>query len=146
MEDNGPFDPVVIDPPGVSVPEEWNKCAEFVEQCGGVTAPDGEVNWRAAFGADPGVCTCPACGVYYWSFGNRQRCAKCGFEFPVDWWSMYSWGVSATRQAKLFETHPGLANLHQRRLAHPYYRYGFEHPVGDAWKEHDKIAWRDVLA
>jgi hypothetical protein len=36
--------------------------------------------------------------------------------------------------------------LHERRLPHFYYRYGFEHPVEDPWKAHDKIDWRSAIA
>jgi hypothetical protein len=87
----------------------------------------------------------------YWSWGTRVRCVKCGFEFLTDWWPMYSYGVSAaTGEPRGAKVHIGnnqnLRNLHERRLSHPYYRYGFDHPVEDPWKEHDKIDWRIVLA
>ncbi len=139
--DTGPFDPIVIDPRNTDVSAEWKECADYVDRCGGVTYPGGEVNWRAAFGADPGVCTCPSCHVYHWAFGNRQRCTQCGFEYPVDWWSMYAYGVNAAREDR--SKYP---MLHLERLSHPYYRYGFEHPVDDAWKEHERIDWKAVLA
>ncbi len=142
----GPFDPIVIDPPATVVSEEWSRCSEAVDACGGLTYQDGEVNWRAAFSADPGICTCPNCGINYWAFGNRQRCADCGFEFPVDWWPMYSYGVSAARMHIPADQYAFTAELHAKRMQHQYCRYGYEHPVEDAWKEHDQIKWKDVLA
>lgn len=146
-------DPIVIDPPGFDTKAGWKECAEYVEKCGGLTHDDGEPNWRAAFGADPGVCSCPNCGEYYWAWGIKQRCRKCAFEYPVDWWPMYSYGVQQrNREAdpppacreKHFRDY--LKREHERRISHPYYRYGYEHPVKDPWAEHDKIPWKTVMA
>ena len=131
-------DPKVIDPPGFDPAAGWNECREFVDKCGGLEHSDGEPNWRAAFGADPGCCTCPNCGEYYWSWGRIVECLDCGFQFPTDWWPMYSWGVQAANRRERYK--------HDERMEHPYYRYGFENPVDDPWEQHDKIAWKDVLA
>lgn len=30
-------------------------------------------------------------------------------------------------------------------MDHPYYRYGFEHPVADPWQEHDKLPWKEIM-
>jgi hypothetical protein len=37
----------------------------------------GEVNWKAAMAADPGVVKCPGCGEYVWAEAPRMRCS-CG--------------------------------------------------------------------
>ncbi len=149
------LDPIVIDPPGFDAKAAWTECSEYVEQCGGLTHEDGEVNWRAAFGADPGCNTCPACREYYWSWGRCQRCAKCGFEFPVDWWPKYSEGVSDGNRANGSHACADPADTERMRQwsvnrskhmkSHPYYQYGFLHPVKDAWKEHDAIDWKAVV-
>ncbi len=46
---------------------------------------DGEVNWRSASYADPGVVACPECGVFHWREGTRVRCAMddCKHEWVV---------------------------------------------------------------
>lgn len=147
------LDPIVIDPPGFDQKAAWTECGEYVEKCGGLTHEDGELNWKAAFGADPGCCSCPACHQMYWAWGNIQKCVKCGFEYPTDWWPMYSWGV----QRKLNEIDPPPAfrdrkpSEHwqkecERRMEHPYYRYGYEHPVESPCRERDKVNWREVMA
>lgn len=135
-------DPIVIDPPGFDQKAAWAGRRQYVEGCGGLAHEDGEPNWRAAFGADPGACSCPACGEKYWAWGRVIRCADCGFSFPTDWWPMYSRGVQSERRSLRvgFPDH-----IHTRRMAHPYYRYGFEHPVTDPWKEHDRIDWPAVV-
>ena len=132
-------DPIVIDPPNFDPAAAWAECRAHVDQCGGLAHEDGSPNWNAAFGADPGICSCPACGEMYWAWGKVQRC-KCGFEYPTDWWPMYSWGVQATRSALLQQS-----KRHEQRMDHPYYRYGFEHPVADPWAEHDRQEWRDEV-
>lgn len=50
---------------------------------GEVVDADGEVNWAAAAFADPGVMTCPACGVYLWNEGLRVRCPDCAHEWDT---------------------------------------------------------------
>jgi len=149
------MDPIILEPAGLTSASGWDECRRYVEQQGGLTYQngpcEGEVNWRAAFGADPGVCSCPACHQRYWAWGTRQRCVLCAFEYPTDWWPMYSYGVGeAKRKGRGWaftspHFHEGLDRLHQSRMVHPYYRYGFEHPVDDAWKEHDRIDWRAAL-
>lgn len=143
------FEPVIVDPPGFTPEQGWKDCRQSVEQCGGLTYPDGEVNWRAAFSADPGITSCPACQAKHWSWGRVVRCARCAFEFPTDWWPMYSYGVAEARRGNDvlgtgndISVQRSLRELHRRRMAHAYYRYGYEHPVEDAWKERDKIDWR----
>ena len=44
---------------------------------------DGEINWRAAAAADPGVTSCPNCKEYYWREGSKVKCKKCGCIWKV---------------------------------------------------------------
>jgi hypothetical protein len=133
-------DPIVIDPPGFDVAGAWQECSDYVDKMRAVGR-----DTAASFGADPGCCSCPACGEMHWAWGKRQRCTQCAFEYPTDWWSMYSQGVSAANSPRLTTHNESLGRLHQQRLAHPCYRYGFEHPVADAWEERSKIDWEAVL-
>jgi hypothetical protein len=57
---------------------------------------------------------------------------------------MYAWGVAAATAPQWVRESKGCQREHQKRLAHPYYRYGFEHPVADAWDERLEIDWRSV--
>lgn len=131
------MDPIVVDPPDFNADAAWDECKQWVDDHGGLSN-DNPRQMAAACGADPGCCACPACEAYYWMLGRRQRCRECGFEYPTDWWPMYSYGVSA-----------GLSHLrryhHDDRMKHPYYRYGFEHPVSDAWEESKRIDWRTAM-
>lgn len=149
-------DPIVIDPPGFEQGRAWKEFQDYVNGCGGVQYPDGEVNWRAAFVADPGCNSCPACGEYYWQWGRRQRCVVCGFEYETDWWPAYSEGCDCGLRLSGHRVCPS-ADYQERSLDyasrkkaarwdHPYFRFGFEHPVHDAWWHHDKIDWRYVLS
>lgn len=131
------MNPIVIDPPNFDQDAAWKECNDFVEKCGGLSYPDGEPNMRAASGADPGCCSCPACGELYWAWGRRQRCVKCAFEYPTDWWPMYSWGSTAAKQDKPYKK--------DERMNHPYYRYGFGHPVDEPWKEHQTEQWQAAI-
>jgi hypothetical protein len=149
-------DPIIIDPSGETAEQGWDACHKYVEQCGGLAYDDGEPNWRAAFGADPGCCSCPNCKQMFWAFGRVIRCTECGFEFPTDWWPMYSYGVSDAhlisgkrklpddeiRQRLIY----GVNERMPKRIQHPYYKYGFEHPVESAWDEHDKLPWKEIMA
>lgn len=148
-------DPIIIDPPRDTPERGWKSCQDYVESCGGLTYPDGEVNLRAAAGADPGCCTCPNCHQYFWAFGRVLQCTECGFQFESDWWAMYSYGVGDAKTLSDPTKFDG-AEFRQRiidginarmpqRIQHPYYRYGFEHPVVDAWAEHDKLPWKQIM-
>lgn len=128
------MDPIVIDPPNFDQKSAWRECREYVEKCGGLQHEDGEVNWRSAFGADPGCCSCPMCGEIYWMWGRVQRCVKCSFEYPTDWWTMYSWGSSAAKSERRYRF--------DGYMKHPYYRFGFEHPVDDPWARSQTEEWR----
>lgn len=146
------MDPIVIDPPDFDQASAWAECNKWVEDCGGLSGCGGEPNWKAAFGADPGVCSCPACGEYYWCWGRMQRCIKCSFEYPTDAWPKYSAGVNARRR---FDSPPPALSSpdimnrfrarHARDMKHPYYRYGFEHPPDSAFDEFKRIDWKSVL-
>ncbi len=134
-------DPVVIDPQTFDQKAAWQECSEYAEKCGGMQHEDGEPNMRAAAGADPGVCSCPACKEMYWRWGCAHKCKSCGFIYPTDWWPMYSYGVQAARKA----TGIPIYN-HAVRLQHPYYRYGFEHPAdGQPHETAQTIDWRAAV-
>lgn len=92
-------------------------------------------------GEDMGVCSCPACGEYYCQLGQVVEC-ECGFKFPTDWWPQYSWGSQAGR--RVADGAPISGGM-KHKCQHPYYRYGFEHPVVEAWKVKDTIDWRAVM-
>lgn len=51
---------------------------------GDTIGADGEVNWAAAFFADPGCIKCPGCGEFLWNEGFRVRCPDCGAEFDTN--------------------------------------------------------------
>jgi len=34
---------------------------------------------------------------------------------------------------------------HEKKLLHPYYRYGFEHPVPDPWEEQSQLDWKAIV-
>ena len=57
---------------------DWDRGSEMQKH---VMTPEGDVNWAAAMFADPGVMSCPKCGVYLWWEGIRVRCPDCGHEW-----------------------------------------------------------------
>lgn len=135
-------DPDVVDPPDFDCAAAWAECRRYVERCGGLAHDDGEPNWTAAFGADPGCCSCPACRASYWRWGRVVRCRACGFEFPTSAWIDYAEGARAENYRKrgwLDEA------KHARRMAASlYYRHAAEHPPEDAWNEFHRTDWRSV--
>jgi hypothetical protein len=149
-------DPIIIEPAGYTPEQGWKECRDYVERCGGLAHPDGEPNVRAAAGADPGCCSCPNCKRYFWAFGQIIQCTECGFQFNSDWWPMYSYGVSDAKTLSGDRVFPdesfrlrlidGIRERMPQRIQHPYYRYGFEHPVEDAWAEHDRLPWKEIMA
>ncbi len=80
----------------------------------------------------------------------------CGFEYQTDWWSQYSSGCDSGLRCTGQRNCPDpkvndlfLKSIRRdldKKLSHPYFRFGFEHPVHDAWWHHDKIDWRFVLS
>lgn len=134
-------EPNVIDPPGFDVAAAWRGCQEDSDRLHAAGRPI-----AAAAGADPGICSCPACDRMHWAWGRRQRCTGCGFEYPVDWWAMYSWGCQAATRPDVRGRYPALERLHAERLAHPYYRYGFDNPSDDPLRARDGIDWRAALS
>lgn len=128
-------EPKVIDPPNFDAHKIWDDCKDAMDN---VVRPDGSLSWKAAFCADPGCCTCPNCHVYYWQLGKVIECLDCQFQFPTDWWPMYAYGCNAATGSRV-------KSLHNERMSHPYYRYGFEHSVDDPWEHHDKIDWKSVM-
>lgn len=138
-------DPIVIDPPGFDCEKGWQSCKEEVDRCGGLAHDDGEPNWRAAFSADPGCCHCPKCHADYWAWGILLKCRVCDFVFPSNAWSMYSWGTQHHKTPK--EIRDQLSPLHERRMAHPYYRYGHEHPTdSDVWETFNTLDWGEIFS
>lgn len=148
-------DPIVIDPPGFDQKAAWGECHDYVEKCGGLADDEGNPNWRAAFGADPGCCSCPACGEYYWAWGRKQRCVKCSFEYETDWWPRYSEGCNHGRIMSGAHVCPDAEFSERmkrsirrdlaRNMQHPYYKFGFEHPVADAWWCQRMIDWPSAV-
>ena len=146
-------DPIVIDPPGFDQKAAWNECREYVAACGGLDHEDGSVNWRAAFGADPGCCSCPHCGEYFWSWGRAIRCTECGFVFPTDWWPKFSEGCqdgrrlagltvcpSADAQATMLD----YARRRSEKTTHAYYRFGFEHCLASPVFMYQRLPWKMI--
>lgn len=132
-------DPIVINPPNFDQKAAWGECAEASAN---IVHANGDVNWKAASCADPGVVGCPCCDTSHWNWGNVQRCTKCGWVYPTDWWPMFSWGAQASRNIKF------RSDLHSTRMLHPYYRYGFTNPppdTEDTYKAAHKIDWKAVL-
>src|SRR5580700_10794138 len=86
--DTGLKDPIVIDPPNFDAKAAWKECREWSD-----SQEPGSM--AGAAGADPGVCSCPACKQMFWAWGRQQRCTECAFEFPTDAWAMFSWGTQA---------------------------------------------------
>lgn len=131
------MNPIVIDPPNFDEKKTWEECNEWVERHGGIVGVDGVPNMMAAAGADPGICSCPACHENYWMLGRRQRCVKCGFEYPTDAWPMYSYGTQASMKECPYK--------HEERLSHLYYKYGFEHSAKTPWKEYKRLDWQKII-
>jgi hypothetical protein len=131
-------DPIVIDPPGMDVAAAWKECHAYSDRMHAAGRPI-----AAAAGADPGICSCPACREMHWQWGKRQRCTKCGYEYPTDAWPRYSEGVHAAIRPQF------RSRDHERLMEHPYYRYGFEHPVEatglDAYDAFQAIDWKAVF-
>jgi len=130
-------DPIILWP--VITPEEiWKDCEEWVKRKGGLS-DDNPNQMMAAAGADPGICSCPNCHEHHWSYGRIHKCPTCSFIYPSDWWPMYAYGCSSGRGRLSFE------HIDERRRGHPYWKYGFEHPVEDAWETHDKLPWKELI-
>lgn len=136
-------EPIVIDPPDFDQKAAWGECREWVDNH---TDEDGTPSMAAAFGADPGVCSCPACHEMYWAWGAKQRCVKCQFEYPTDAWAMFSWGT----QAKWRRGNKQLERYDADRLWHPYFCYGYEHGPsqsdGDLYGYFNAQDWRTIMA
>lgn len=138
-------DPIVLEPKGFDCAAGWKSCKDEVDRCGGIVDEDGEPNWRAAFSADPGVCHCPKCKAYYWAWGTLIQCRECDFIFPTNAWSMYAWGTQQHGRPEELTSNPRWQKMHERRLAHPYYRFGFEHPTDNSWETYNNIQWGDIF-
>lgn len=142
-------DPHILDPEGMTAEDGWKECKKYIEQCGGIANEDGTPNWRAAFGADPGICSCPHCRQKYWAFGNLIKCTCCDFEFPPNWWLMYSRGCG-TRKREILEyskqqNKTEALRRHAKRMENPYYRYGFENPAPDPARIRFALPWKTIV-
>jgi len=49
-----------------------------------VVDSSGQVNWKAAFYADPGATKCPECDTYYWREGKVLKCTECACVFDTE--------------------------------------------------------------
>lgn len=87
-----------------------------------VVDEDGEINWRAAFFADPGCVSCPACNAYHWAEGTRQRCSQCGFEYPTWWWG------NLVAKGRDHRTGAYRTNYTEPQMDDPYYLFGWHYP------------------
>jgi hypothetical protein len=143
-------EPIILKPEGMTPESGWKECEEYVKKCGGCVHEDGSVNWRAAFGADPGVCTCPRCAVMLSAWGTRIECPDCHFQFPTHWWSQYACGVHAAKMLAKKDIDKNMQNYYAKKMADnclcQYFMHGFNNPVDDAWEEHGKIDWEAVVA
>lgn len=147
-------DPIVIDPPGFDQKAAWGECQEWSDNH---TDDDGTPSIAAAFGADPGICSCPACNEMHWAWGAKQRCTKCGFEYPTDAWAMFSWGTQAGwRRDNPPESYKTDASLRERmeaydagKLWHPYFCYGYEHgpkpDTDDLFDYFNRQDWKTIM-
>lgn len=136
-------DPMVIDPPNFDQAAAWNECREYVDACGGLSHDDGEPNWRAAFGADPGLCSCPCCDQMFWAWGRRQRCTECGFEYDTDWWAMYSWGGQEARRGPDHPVYRG--KTHEKYMRSKWYRWAFENAAEPTMEAAKVVAWKTIF-
>lgn len=55
----------------------------YLEAAKHVVREDGTVNWRAAFYADPGCCSCPYCDEIYFILAEVMECGKCQGHFKA---------------------------------------------------------------
>jgi hypothetical protein len=58
---------------------ETSKCHDRIAE----SLEQGEVDWRAAFFADPGTTKCPSCDASYWYEGELVECLDCGTQWRV---------------------------------------------------------------
>ncbi len=63
-------------------PFDWEGAKEASDH---VIDAHGEVNWKAASMADPGVTSCPDCGEYHWAEGVILECGACSSHFYTHW-------------------------------------------------------------
>lgn len=148
-------DPIILDRKHIDQAAVWAECEEASDH---VINEDGTTNWRAAHSADPGICHCPKCKQDHWAIGHWHKCTKCAYVYPSDAWAMFSWGYQQRERehggpgsemwANLTpECRAGLEKIKARRMAHPYYRYGYEHPeVGDdPWRAFKVLDWAVIF-
>lgn len=112
-------DPKVIDPPDYDMADWARKCGEHA-----------------------GVFGCPVCNEYYNDYGGMRivECIKCNFQFPTDWWPVYSRGVQDG--CNILKSGAELSGGMKIRMDNPYYRAGFNSPSGEAWNTRGNHDWR----
>lgn len=134
------IDPIVIKPEGFDVKAAWAECNQEVKDRGGMVTDDGEVNWGAAFSADPGCVSCPNCNQSYWAWGQVIKCSECEFVFPTYWWHEFRSGVSDAKRERSTAHTP-------IKRRHPYYAYGCDHPeaVKSSIVEREDVDWKSVI-
>lgn len=59
-------------------PFDWKAGKEAMDH---VVRNSGDINWRAAFSADPGVTHCPKCKTHFWAEGKKLECTECETQF-----------------------------------------------------------------
>jgi len=61
-------------------PFDWEAAKPAAQN---VVDEEGEVNWRNAMNADPGVMKCPNCDVLLWREGEFVECPDCHHQFST---------------------------------------------------------------
>lgn len=117
------IDPKVIEPAGYSLKAAAKRC-----------------------GMHMGVIGCPICDQNFNNYGGMivVECVKCNFQFPEDWWTVYSSGVNDGRRIKAGGAE--LSGGMKVRMDNPYYRAGFNTPDGEAWNTRRGHDWRLLTA
>lgn len=98
------IDPKVIEPAGYSLKAAAKRC-----------------------GMHMGVIGCPICDQNFNNYGGMivVECVKCNFQFPEDWWTVYSSGVNDGRRINAGGAE--LSGGMKVRMDNPYYRAGCRH-------------------
>lgn len=117
------IDPKVIEPADYNMKKSAKKC-----------------------GMHMGIFGCPICDQNFNDYGGMHvvECVKCNFQFPTDWWPVYSSGVNDGR--RIAAGGAELSGGMKIRMENPYYRTGFECPEGEAWKTRRQHDWRTITA
>lgn len=117
------IDPKVIEPADYNMKQAAKKC-----------------------GMHMGILGCPICDQNFNDYGGMRvvECVNCDFQFPTDWWSVYSSGVNDRRM--ISASGAKLSGGMKLRMENPYYRAGFNTPHGKAWSTRRAQDWRALTA